>query len=328
VRVAVLSGGRSSEHEVSLASGASVREGLAAAGHDVLDVRLAPDGTWWCGADELELCPGRGLLGADVVFPALHGPFGEDGTVQGLLELLDVAYVGAGVLASAVCMDKVVFKDLMAQAGLPQVDYVGLVDGDPGAPSPDEIVERLGLPCWVKPARLGSSVGIARVASAGELPGALRAAFDHDPRVIVEASATGLEVECSVLGPTDAPRCSVPGEIVLLRGAGWYDYEAKYTDGGMELRVPARIPESAVARVHELAIRAFTLSGCSGLARADFFVDGDVVLLNELNTMPGQTPTSVYGKLWAESGLPYPQLLERLCEVGRERFARERAVRF
>jgi D-alanine-D-alanine ligase len=328
VRVAVLSGGRSSEHEVSLASGASVREGLASAGHDVLDVRLAPDGTWWCGDDELELCPGRGLLGADVVFPALHGPFGEDGTVQGLLELLDVAYVGAGVLASAVCMDKVVFKDLMAQAGVPQVDYVGLVDGDPGAPSPAEIVERLGLPCWVKPARLGSSVGIARVGSADELPGALREAFAHDPRVIVEASASGLEVECSVLGPTDAPRCSVPGEIVLLRGAGWYDYEAKYTDGGMELQVPARISERAAARLQELALRAFTLSGCSGLARADFFVDGETVLLNELNTMPGQTPTSVYGKLWAASGLEYPQLLERLCEVGRERFARERAVRF
>jgi D-alanine-D-alanine ligase len=328
VRVAVLSGGRSSEHEVSLASGASVREGLASAGHDVLDVRLAPDGTWSCGDDELELCPGRGLLGADVVFPALHGPYGEDGTVQGLLELLDVAYVGAGVLASAVCMDKVVFKDLMAQAGVPQVDYVGLVAGTAAGPSPEEIVERLGLPCWVKPARLGSSVGIARVDSAGELPGALREAFGHDPRVLVAASASGLEVEGSALGPTDAPRCSVPGEIVLLRGAGWYDYEAKYTDGGMQLQVPARISGTAAARVHDLALRAFTLSGCSGLARADFFVDGEGVLLNELNTMPGQTPTSVYGKLWAESGLPYPQLLERLCEVGRERFARERAVRF
>ncbi len=323
MRVAVLSGGRSSEHEVSLVSGAAVRAGLAERGHDVVDVRLDTEGRWWAEGSEVPLRAAGGLLGAEVVFPVLHGPFGEDGTVQGLLELLDVAYVGAGVLASAACMDKIVFKDLMAANGVAQVAYVGAFAG---GPVPD--VSSLGYPCWVKPARLGSSVGIVRVASEAELPGALATAFGHDPRVIIEASAGGLEVECSVLGPTDAPEVSVPGEIVLLKGAGWYDYEAKYTDGGMTLEVPARISETARATLHELAARAFTLAGVSGLARADFFVDGETVLLNELNTMPGQTPTSVYGKLWAASGIPYGELLERLCQIGIDRFAAERSHRF
>ena len=323
MRVAVLSGGRSSEHEVSLASGDSVRAGLAEAGHEVLDVRLGTDATWRVDGAEIDLRAGRGLLGCDVAFPVLHGPFGEDGTVQGLLELLDVAYVGSGVLASAACMDKLVFKDLMAAGGIAQVDYAGAFAGEAG---PD--AARLGLPVWVKPARLGSSVGIVPVRAADELGAALETAFSHDPRVIVEASATGLEVECSVLGHTDAPEVSMPGEIVLLGDAEWYDYEAKYSDGGMRLQFPARISETARERLRSLAARAFTAAGCSGLARADFFVDGETVLLNELNTMPGQTATSVYGKLWAESGLAYPQLLERLCLIGIERSERERAYRF
>jgi D-alanine-D-alanine ligase len=322
VRVAVLAGGRSSEHEVSLNSGASVREGLEQAGHEVLWVELARDGTWWHDGEEVVLRAGRGLLGADAAFPALHGPFGEDGTVQGLLELLDVAYVGSGVLSSALCM----FKDLMARAGLPQVGYVavdeGVIDG-----AASRIAE-LGLPCWVKPARLGSSVGIVRVGAPGELDGALETAFSHDPRVIVEASATGLEVECSVLGHTTSPEASDPGEIVLRKGEGWYDYEAKYAEGGMELVVPARISDAARERLRELAVTAFRLASCSGLARADFFVDGDEVLLNELNTMPGFTPTSVYAKLWESSGVPYPELVDRLVRIAVERFEAERAHRF
>jgi D-alanine-D-alanine ligase len=326
VRVAVLAGGRSSEHEVSLNSAASVGDGLRAAGHEVVWVELARDGTWLHDGAELALRPGRGLLDCEAVFPALHGPFGEDGTVQGLLELLDVAYVGSGVLASALCMDKVLFKELMAHAGLPQVGYVavdeGVLDGAAAR------IERLGMPCWVKPARLGSSVGIVRVGSSRELEGALQTAFAHDPRVIVEASASGLEVECSVLGPTSAAEASVPGEIVLLKGDGWYDYEAKYADGGMELVVPARISSVAAERVRSLAMQAFRLAGCSGLARADFFVDGDEVLLNELNTMPGFTATSVYAKLWEESGLPYPQLVDRLVGIAVERFVAERRHRF
>jgi D-alanine-D-alanine ligase len=322
MRVAVLAGGRSSEHEVSRESAASVRDGLEQAGHETLWVDLERDGTWWFEGEEVELRAGRGLLGADAVFPVLHGPFGEDGTVQGLLELLDVPYVGSGVLASAVCMDKVVFKELMARAGLPQVGY-RLVD----RATDSGVRHALSYPCWVKPARLGSSVGIVRVDGAERFGEALEEAMAHDPRVIVEEHARGLEVECSVLGHSAAPRASQPGEIVLVKGAGWYDYEAKYAPGGMELIVPARISEAARERVRELAVRAFGLAGCSGLARADFFVDGEDVLLNELNTMPGFTRTSVYGKLWAESGVPYPELVDTLVRIAVERFADERAYR-
>jgi D-alanine-D-alanine ligase len=232
--------------------------------------------------------------------------------------------VGAGVLASAACMDKVVFKDMMAVAEIPQVGYA-LVEED----RRDEAdLSSLGFPCWVKPARLGSSVGIVRVADPSELGPALDSAFAHDPRVIVEANSSGLEVECSVLGHTDAAEASQPGEIVLLKGAGWYDYEAKYAEGGMELQVPARISDGARERLRAIAVRAFRIAGCSGLARVDFFVDGETVLLNELNTMPGQTATSVYAKLWAASGLAYPRLLERLVEIGIERAQREGAHDF
>jgi D-alanine-D-alanine ligase len=328
MRVAVLAGGRSSEHEISLLSGAAVRDGLEQGGHDVLSIEIDRDGVWRADGGEVSLTPGRGLLGADVAFPALHGPFGEDGTVQGLLECLDVPYVGAGVLASAVCMDKLVFKDLMAHAGLPQVDYRPVYDPAWRA-GRDQVLaglEPLGLPVFVKPARLGSSVGIARVTEPEQLPAALADALAHDPRAIVEAAAGGLEVECSVIGHTEAPEASQPGEIVV--NAEWYDYEAKYTPGGMELVVPARISDETRERVRELAAQAFTLSGCSGLARVDFFVDGQEVLVNELNTIPGFTPTSVFGKLWEASGMPYPQLLDRLATIARERHATEREYRF
>jgi D-alanine-D-alanine ligase len=322
VRIAVLAGGRSSEREVSLDSAASVRVGLTEAGHDVLWVELGRDGDWSCEGDEVALSAGGGLLEADAVFPALHGPFGEDGSVQGMLEVLDVPYVGSGVLASALCMDKIVFKDVMGRAGLPQVAYWSL-DGAAGVALADP--SAVSYPCWVKPSRLGSSVGIARVDEPGALEAAIEAAAAHDPRVIVEASAPGIEVECSVLGPTDAPQASQPGEILLAGGEdGWYDYEAKYTPGGMELVVPARVSDAARERVRELAVTAFRLAGCSGLARADFFVDGEDVLLNELNTMPGFTQTSVYGKLWDHSGIPYPELCDRLVRIAIERFERER----
>jgi D-alanine-D-alanine ligase len=309
---------------VSLASGTAVAGGLREAGHTVTEVFVQRDGRWTCDGEEVTLEVAGGLLGADAAFPVLHGPFGEDGTVQGLLELLEVPYVGSGVLASAVCMDKVVFKDLMAVAGLPQVAYA-LVEQDRREAAD---LSAIGFPCWVKPARLGSSVGIVRVAEEAELGPALDSAFGHDPRVIVEADSRGLEVECSVLGHTDSAQASQPGEIVLLTGSGWYDYEAKYSEGGMELQVPARISDGARERVRELATEAFRIAGCSGLARVDFFVDGEDVLLNELNTMPGQTATSVYAKLWAASGLEYPALLDRLVTIGVERAERERAFRF
>ena len=321
MRVAVLSGGRSSEHDVSLASGESVRAGVAEAGHEPVDVRLERDGTWTHEGEEVVLRAGHGLLGADVVFPALHGPFGEDGTVQGLLEIADVPYVGAGVLASALCMDKLTFKDLMARAGVPQVDYVGLRESDDRSPA-----EQLGWPVFVKPARLGSSVGIPKVESADELPAALDEAFAHDPLVIVEAMAHGLEVECSVLG-NDDPEASEPGEISI--DADWYDYEAKYKPGGMELIVPARIDAATRERVRELARDVFLRVGCTGLARVDFFVEADgEVLVNELNTMPGFTSTSVYAKLFDASGLPYAELLDRLVRLAVERHERERSYSF
>ncbi len=329
LRVAVLGGGRSSEHEVSLASAASVAEGLDRAGHAAVPIEVGRDGVWRREGEPLVLTPGRGIEGVDVVFPALHGPFGEDGTVQGLLECLGVPYVGAGVLASALCMDKVMFKDLMASAGIPQVDYRAVHAADYAA-RPDAVLaglEPLGLPVFVKPARLGSSVGIVRVPRRSELAEALVTAFEHDPLAIVEAAATGLEVECSVLGNRD-PVASEPGEIMLAGGeSGWYDYEAKYTPGGMELIVPARVPAPVRERVRELAVDAFVRTGCAGLARVDFFIEGEQVLVNELNTMPGFTQTSVYASLFEASGIPYPELLDRLVALALERHEDERCHR-
>jgi D-alanine-D-alanine ligase len=328
VKVAVLAGGRSSEHDVSQASAAAVRQGLEEGGHEVVAVEIGRDGVWSAAGEELALRPGRGLLAADVVFPVLHGPFGEDGTVQGLLECLDVPYVGAGVLSSALCMDKVLFKDLMAAAGIPQVDYVGLEEQrwreDRGGALKEAVA--LGLPSFVKPARLGSSVGISKAWGTSDLAGALDAAFEHDSLAIVEAMCEGLEVECSVMGTTE-PVASQPGEITYSNE--WYDYEAKYTEGGMELVVPARLEEPMLERVRALAIEVFKRTGCSGLARVDFFVaDGDRVLVNELNTMPGFTATSVYAKLFEASGVLYAELLDRLCGFALERHAAERTHRF
>jgi D-alanine-D-alanine ligase len=321
MKVVVLSGGRSSEHEVSLRSGASVASGLREAGHEALEVTISRDGGWSYAGASVELRPGDGLLGADAVFPALHGPFGEDGSVQGLLEWLDVAYVGSDVLSSAVCMDKLTLKRLFGEHGVPQVDFTA-VEG------PDwwGRCEQLGLPLWVKPSRLGSSVGISRVEDLDELDGAVELALRHDPRVLVEASAHGREVECSVLG-NEEPVASPPGEIVAF--ADWYDFEAKYGEGGMELRVPAPIEEAATARVRELAVAVFRLAGCSGLARCDFFVEPDgAVLVNEINTMPGFTETSVYAKLLEADGIAYPDLCDRLVQLAIERHQRARSYEF
>jgi D-alanine-D-alanine ligase len=328
--VAVLHGGRSSEHEISRMSGATVLAGVAAAGHEAVPVVLERDGTW-SGPDgePLALRPAGGLLGADVAFPVLHGPFGEDGTVQGLLELLDVPYVGAGVLASSLCMDKIVFKDVLAADGVPQVAYAGLSEARRRA-APDAVraeLEALGLPLFVKPARLGSSVGIVRVEEHAALDAALDEAFAHDGRVIAEAFSPGLEVECAVMG-LDDPRASVPGEIVLLKGAGWYDFEAKYAEGGMELRVPARLSPETVETVRRLAVETFARVGCTGLARVDFFVeDGGRVLVNELNTLPGMTPTSAFPKLWEATGVPWPETCDRLLRWAVERYEAERSGR-
>jgi D-alanine-D-alanine ligase len=329
LRVAVLGGGRSSEHEVSLASAASVRDGLARAGHEPVAIEIGRDGVWRRDGEALALEPGRGLSGVNIVFPVLHGPFGEDGTVQGLLECIDVPYVGAGVLASALCMDKVMFKQLMANAGVPQIEHHGVtsVRYHEDREGILKVLGTLGFPLFVKPARLGSSVGIARVACAEDLPESLEKAFHHDSLAIVEAAATGLEVECSVIGNGD-PIASVPGEIMLSSGeTGWYDYQAKYTPGGMQLIVPARVPADVQERIRELALTAFRTTGCCGLARVDFFVIGERVLVNELNTMPGFTSTSVFASLFEASGISYVELLERLVHLALDRYEAERSYR-
>jgi D-alanine-D-alanine ligase len=324
VRVAVLAGGRSSEHDVSLSSAAAVRRGVVDAGHEVLPVTIERSGAWTHAGESLTWTPGGGLLGADAVFPVLHGPFGEDGTVQGLLELLDVPYVGAGVLASSLCMDKIVFKEVLAAAGVPQVDSAAVREAR-WQTEPEAVLRELavlGTPVFVKPARLGSSVGIAKVWSESEMGAALEGAFTHDPLVIVEAFSSGIEVECSVIGNGE-PEASVPGEIVL-QGADWYDYDAKYAPGGMQLQVPARLPDAVREEVRRLAVDTFVRVGCAGLARVDFFVEGERVLVNELNTMPGFTATSVFPKLWEASGVPFPDLCDRLLTLARERYSADR----
>ena len=328
MRVAVLSGGRSSEHEVSLQSGASVAQGLRDAGHEVVEVLIERDGRWLCDSEELELRPMGGLLGVDAAFPVLHGPFGEDGTVQGLLECLDVAYAGPTVLPAAVAMDKLVCKRLLAFHGLPQVEFCEV--GEPGWREQAAVMPR---PLWVKPSRLGSSVGISRVSGGGELDEAVARARRHDPRVIVEANAGGREVECSVIGNSgigadDSIETSVPGAIVYV-ASDWYDYEAKYAEGGMELVAPAPLDEATANRVRELAAAVFKAIGGTGLARCDFFVrDGGEVLVNEINTIPGFTSTSVFGKLFEATGVAYAELCDRLVRLAVERHEAERGYQF
>jgi D-alanine-D-alanine ligase len=260
------------------------------------------------------------LADVDVVLPILHGPFGEDGTVQGLLELANVPYVGAGVTASALCMDKDLFKSVMRDKGIPVTRSVALRPGD-------EIASPYGFPVFVKPARLGSSVGITKAHDEAELRAGVELAFRHDEKVLVEEFVTGVEVECGVLGNRE-PIASLPGEIVLI-GAEWYDYSAKYDEGGMDLIVPPRIPEAAIRRVQDLSVDAFVASDCEGMARADCFVreDGEV-LVNELNTIPGFTATSVYAKLFEASGVPYSELLDRLVRLALERHDRRSRLEF
>ena len=317
----MIRGGRSSEHEVSLRSGASVAEGLRAAGHETVDVVIGKDGRWSADGEEIELRAASGLLGCDVAFPVLHGPFGEDGTVQGLLECLDIPYVGPGVLAAAVTIDKLIFKRLLRERGIAQVDFC-----QAGEEGWRERVAELGLPVWVKPSRLGSSVGILKVAEPSGIDAAVETALEHDPRVIIEAHCDGLEVECSVIG-NDEPETSLPGRLVIK--ADWYHYAAKYEPGGMDLVVPAPIGDEAIARVRALAADVYRSCGCTGLARCDFFVmDDGEVLVNELNTIPGFTETSVFSKLFEATGVAYPDLCDRLVDLALERYESERSYRY
>ena len=337
LRVAVLMGGRSSEHDISLASAGSVIEALRDR-YDTVSVEIDREGRWALPATvppaleaaehtskPVETLPvpaessvpatlaAATLADVDVVFPVLHGPFGEDGTVQGLLELAGVPYVGPGVLASALCMDKDVFKAVLRDRGVPVTKSVTLRDGDP-------VEHPFPYPVFVKPARLGSSVGISKVHDESELGPALELAFRHDEKVLIEEFIDALEVECSVLGNRE-PIASLPGQIIAH--AEWYDFSAKYDEGGMELVVPPPISAEAVEEVRRLAVAAFVAGECEGMARVDFFVRGEEVLVNELNTIPGFTSTSVYAKLFAESGISYPELLDRLIALALERHERQ-----
>lgn len=343
-RIAVLFGGRSGEHDVSIRSAASVIEALDREKYEVIPLAINREGRWLSPAESVRLLPPESrkststdklvtvakepgeTSGLDVMFPVLHGTFGEDGTIQGLLELADIPYVGAGVFASAAGMDKDAMKRLFRERGLPSVEHVALLRQDR-----QEFVERIeqqfGYPMFVKPANLGSSVGISKARDAAELRKALDVAAQFDRKIVVERAVVGREIECSVLG-NDRPIASLPGEIIP--GGEFYTYEAKYIEDTSELVIPAPLTEDEVREVQKLAIAAFLAIGCTGLARVDFFLEDatGAVLLNEINTMPGFTSISMYPKLWEATGLSYPALIDRLIELALERHAEKQATRF
>jgi D-alanine-D-alanine ligase len=374
LRVGLLFGGCSGEHEVSISSARAIAQALSsnhtANKYQLLPVYIQKDGIWQSGevaqhvlesgkalqltgkgeaflptptadaqssSDRTEILPSAADISklsrvgqniswseVDVWFPILHGPNGEDGTIQGLLKLMQVPFVGSGVLGSALGMDKIAMKMAFAQAGLPQVKYVALnrsqIWSNPCVFPKlcDEIEESLGYPCFVKPANLGSSVGIAKVRSRSELEAALDNAASYDRRLIVEAGVVAREVECAVLG-NDQPKASVVGEITYE--SEFYDYETKYTEGQAGLLIPAPIPDSIATKIQEMALQAFTAVDAAGLARVDFFyveATGEV-LINEINTLPGFTATSMYPQLWAATGISFPELVDQLVELALER---------
>lgn len=369
LRIGVLFGGQSSEHAVSLASAQSVMAALDPAVYEVVPIGITRQGQWLTGGDPMQhllaaggqltatppdkemdvptgalvprdaapsaLAPGLDAAAGelhrlDVIFPVLHGPMGEDGTVQGFLELADIAYVGSGVLGSAVGMDKATMKALFRDAGLP-TPRAQLVREHEWKAAPDAVRQRIGavigVPCFVKPANMGSSVGVSKATMPDALTAALDEAFRYDRRVLVEEAIVGREVECSVLG-NERPEASVVGEIIV-QGHDFYDYEAKYTDEGTLLRIPAAIPPPVAERVRQTAVRAFQVIDAAGLARVDFFYveREDRVLINEINTMPGFTATSMYAMMWQAAGVSYPELVDRLVTLAIERHARQRQKR-
>lgn len=359
-RVAVVFGGRSSEHPVSCATAASVMAAIDSTKWDVVPIGITREGQWVvstatpeelaisaghipevAGGDEHVIVPlgsaqtdlqvvRQGLppelLGeVDVVFPLLHGPFGEDGTLQGLLEMADLRYVGCGVASSAMMMDKHHMKVVFEAAGLEVGPYRVITDRMWRADRQQALasVEGLELPVFVKPARAGSSMGITRVDDLADLEQAVEAAREHDLKVVVEQGIDGRELECAVLDGHGAepPRASTVGEIVVSGGHGFYDFEAKYLDeSSTTLSAPAEAPEQVIEEIRRLAVHAFDAADCEGLARVDFFVTPDErILINEINTMPGFTPYSMYPALWAASGTPYPELIDELLTLALER---------
>ena len=370
LRIGVIYGGRSGEHEVSLASAAAVFQNLDPERYEAIAIRIEKDGRWVLprrpptlaraadviharhelsdqareahlvahpGADTLLTIDHRddravvSGLGLDVVFPVLHGPYGEDGTVQGLLELANVPYVGAGVLASSVGMDKAVMKLVFAARGLPICDYQVILKRDWQRDERailKQVTGALGFPVFVKPANLGSSVGISKARHATELRDAITLAAGFDRKIVVEAAVPNArEIECAVLG-NDEPEASLPGEIVPSRE--FYDYEAKYLDEGSQTIVPAQLPAKQTEEIRTLAVAAFKAIDCAGMARVDFLLSTErrgMLYVNEVNTIPGFTTISMYSKMWDASGLPYPKLLERLIDLAIERHAEKQQLR-
>jgi D-alanine-D-alanine ligase len=354
VRVGILCGGKSAEHEVSLQSARNIVEAIDREKYDVVVLGIDKRGRWSVGDAEgllaradhpqltalqevsecVALVPGkseeqvvslsdpRSVGPLDVVFPVLHGPFGEDGTVQGLLKLANIPFVGAGVLGSAVGMDKDVMKRLLRDAGIPTAKFLVFDWSSSGRVDFTDVTHRVGLPFFIKPANLGSSVGIHKVNDEEQFDQALRDAFTYDNKILIEECIHGREIECSVLG-NDRPVASVPGEIIPQHE--FYSYEAKYLDEhGAILRIPADLPADTVRAVQEFAIRAFRVLCCEGMARVDFFLrDDEEIIVNELNTIPGFTRISMYPKLWEASGIPYTELVDRLIQLALERFERE-----
>lgn len=372
IRLGLLFGGRSGEHEVSLTSAASVLKALDPAKYEVVPIGITREGSWRVGKAAEKLLPGAGhsfipaekLLPAvlangnpvmasadpttpqlvplhrnstaglkpqiDVMFPVLHGTFGEDGTVQGLLELAGIPYVGAGVLASATGMDKDIMKRLFRDAGLPVVPWL-LLSRSEWESDPAHVRQMaafsIGFPLFVKPGNLGSSVGISKVHNARELPPALDLAAQYDRKILVEHAVVGREVECAVLG-NEHPEASVPGEIVPVNE--FYDYEAKYVKEGSNVIIPARLTHRQVKRIKDYSVRAFQAIDCAGMARVDFLLDRQAgkTFVNEINTIPGFTPISMYPKLWEASGVPYAQLLDRLIQLALERHQQKLRTRY
>ena len=347
LNLVVVFGGRSAEHDVSCVTAAHVLRAVDRSRYDVTAIGIDRSGSWHLaegamaalekGTDELpDRLEPSGLpvssapvlmaaasTGTTVVLPLLHGPMGEDGTIQGLLELLDLPYVGSGVLASALCMDKAMAKDVLARHGVPQPRHVSLSESSTTSALLESTIRTLGRPLFVKPANMGSSIGVSKVRTLEEFTAAVDHAFTYDDVVVVEEAIEGREIEVAILG-NDDPRASVPGEIVP--GNDFYDYDDKYVTDGATLIVPAELDGSSVAEVQQLAISVFRLLRCSGLARIDFFYEenGRGFLCNEVNTMPGFTPISMYPKLWGASGLPYPELIDRLVDLALERHRRRR----
>ncbi len=359
IRVGVLFGGKSAEHEVSLQSAKNVIDALDPDRYEVVLIGIDKRGRWHVhgeaqrlleerrltmlespptDAAQVVLLPGndrtelldlssrRSLGAVDVIFPVLHGPFGEDGTVQGLLKLADIPFVGAGVLGSSVGMDKDAMKRLLSQAGIPNARAVVVRPSRRQQLDSAAVSAELGLPLFVKPANLGSSVGISKVKSAADLAAAVDLAFHYDRKVIIEECVSGRELECSVLG-NDDPVASLPGEVIPREE--WYSYEAKYLDeNGAALEIPAKLAADTVERVRSMAVEAFKVLCCEGMARVDFFLQADGrLLVNEINTIPGFTRISMYPKLWEASGLPYRDLVNRLISLALERSAAERTLR-